>query len=77
MRLSTTDAPRRRARVFNIDNVEIRDVLIADDELGYVLRYRRGPDGHFVINPQRKAVETEELWGPIFIEIEPTRLPKA
>ena len=77
MRVSAKDVPFRRARVFTADSVEVCDVLIADDALGYVLRYRRGPDGRFVFNPQRKAVETEELWVPVFIEIQRQRLPEA
>lgn len=77
MRVSTQDIPRLRARVFTLDNVELHDVLVADDALGYLLRYRRGPDGRFVFNPQRRAVETEEIWMPVFIEIQHQRLPKA
>ena len=67
MRVTTNDRPRVTARIF-MDSGEIKDAIVADDELGYVLRYRRDAQGKFVIAPNRNYIETEELWGPAYIE---------
>lgn len=67
MRVTTNDRPRVPARIFMASG-EIKDAIVADDELGYVLRYRRDANGRFVMAATRNHIETEELWGPVFIE---------
>lgn len=67
MRVSKDDVPRVRARVFT-NNGELRNVLLADDELGYALCYRSDGSGRLMLTPNRKGFQTVEFWGPVFIE---------
>lgn len=75
MRVSTTDRPMVRSRVFTTDR-ELKDVLIADDEIGYALTYKRDAQGRFVIAPSRHHIETQEFWGPVFIERQRPPIPR-
>lgn len=67
MRVSARDVPFVRARVFTTTG-ELKGVLIADDELGYALLQRRDAHGRLKLTPNRQAIQTEEFWGPVFIE---------
>lgn len=67
MRVTVNDRPRVRARVFTRTG-ELRDVIVADDQLGYAICYRRDSRGRLVLTPDRKGLETVEIHGEIFIE---------
>lgn len=51
-----------------LDGVEQRDVVIADEEAGLVLKNMRDADGNIVLNERRNAVVRTALYGHVRIE---------
>jgi hypothetical protein len=57
--------------VVYLDDVEVEEVTIADEEEGFLVRFRSGPDGKLLLTEDRQAVETERLTGNVRIEVAP------
>lgn len=70
MRLTVDEAIERglsKVKV-KLNGEYVRDVVVADEEEGYIKRFKR-VDGKFVVNRWRKDIETETLYGNVVIEI--------
>lgn len=70
MRLSAHHkSPDYRGRHFDVylDDVQMRDVFEADDEVGYVKHYVRNDQGHLYLNEERTEVVHETKFGRVRI----------
>lgn len=69
MRLDS-DVPsplNKLAHVF-VDGTEHPDVFIADEEEGYVVRYKRDENGNLMTNADCTAARTETVFGKVEIK---------
>ena len=59
-------AVRDNAEVF-LDGEPCRDVVECDDELGFVIRYKRTEAGRLVLNAARDTIQREVLLGQVVV----------
>jgi hypothetical protein len=52
-----------------LDGKEIKDVLTADEEAGYVVVYLRNSEGHFMLNDTRTEIVSKSLHGSVQINL--------
>lgn len=52
-----------------LDGKEIKDVLTADEEAGYVVVYLRNSEGHFILNDARTEVVSKTIHGVVQINL--------
>lgn len=62
------NADDRAAYLITLNGVIIEDVITADDEVGYISRYRRDAKGNFILAPNKQEVETFTQVGKVRIE---------
>lgn len=54
-----------------LDGDPVQDVIEADTDDGYILRYQRNEAGRFSISPDGESIETERLSGRVEVKTEP------
>lgn len=57
-----------RPVIVHVDGIARDKVITADEEKGYIVRYKTDERGHPVINKERTAFERETLYGIVYIE---------
>lgn len=54
-----------------LDGDPVQDVIEADTDDGYILRYCKNEAGNIVLSPDGKTIETERLTGRVEVKTEP------
>lgn len=61
--------PARVCPLVTLDGREVRNVITADDRLGYVLAYKLDAEGRPMLNAQRTQIVRQQLRGRVAIEL--------
>ena len=57
--------------IVRLNGVRAHDVITADEERGYIMRFRRNPDGTLTLNARRTYAKQEIVRGVVEIERQP------
>lgn len=61
--------PARVCPLVTLDGHEVRNVITADDRLGYVLAHKLDASGQLVLNAKRTEIIRQQLRGKVAIEL--------
>lgn len=54
-----------------LDGVAQTDVITADEDRGYIVRFSRGEDGRLRLDDERTGILTEQLSGAVRVDLPP------
>lgn len=58
----------RQCKIF-LDDVHQHHCIVADEEAGYIEKFKINGDGSLMLNEQKTEVMTEKLYGIVRIEV--------